>query len=393
LLVLANLITNPHEPNALVEDGMLGKITKASVDRMQPGSLMWDTSLVGFGARLQLRHVHYIIRYRINGRQKFLTIGKHGPFTPETARREAQRLLGQIARGVDPAQPKEGNLAATLDRYLTCKRAQLRPHSFEAVERHLRKHAAPLHPLALTEISRRDVAEVLGRIETNSGLIARNRVRSSLSAFFAWAIAEGLIEANPVQGTAKASEGLGRERVLSPAELRSVWQACGNDDFGRITKLLMLTGQRRTEIAGLRWNEVRPAEATIVFAAERIKNHREHTLPLSRQALAILTDTKEKGNSSWPSNGSVFASMSWSYVKAQLDKRAGIAPFVLHDIRRSVAMHMAELGVQPHVIEAVLNHVSGHKAGVAGIYNRARYAAEMRDALQRWADHVEAITS
>ena len=162
---------------------MLGKITKAAVDKLQAGSLIWDTSLVGFGVRRQLRDPHYLVRYRFGGKQKFVTIGKHGAWTPETARREAQRLLGIVAGGVDPAaKAADGDtFGARLERYLERKRLTLRPRSFIEIERHLRKHAQPLHSLQLPAITRRDIAEVLAGVESDSGMFARNRVRSPSS--------------------------------------------------------------------------------------------------------------------------------------------------------------------------------------------------------------------
>jgi integrase len=122
-----------------------------------------------------------------------------------------------------------------------------------------------------------------------------------------------------------------------------------------------------------------------------VKNGRQHEVPVSRQALAVV-ERQPRRNSS----GFLFSDKrgfnDWDGGKQVLDQRVGIAPWTLHDLRRTCATGMAELGVQPHIIEAVLNHVSGHKAGVAGVYNRARYADDMRSALQRWADHVDKIT-
>jgi integrase len=384
LTVLNNLLSNFPQSNQLKGEGMLAKITKAAVDRMQPGALLWDTSLVGFGARLQLRHVHYIVRYRFGGKQKLLTIGKHGPFTPETARREAQRLLGVVASGVDPAaKAAEGDsFSAVMERYLERKSTVLRPRTFVEVERHLRKHSAALHKLALDQISRRDVAEVLAKVEVGSGSIARNRVRASLSAFWSWAITEGLVENSPVQATAKASEGNGRERVLNESETCAVWSACGDDDFGKIVKLLLLTGQRKNEIAQLRWSEICLADATITFPPERTKNGRQHTLPLSRQALALLTSIPHDGDA-------VFRQVHWTNAKERLALE--LPHWTLHDLRRTAVTWMNELGTAPHIVEAVVNHVSGNKAGIAGRYNRARYETEMRAALQKWADHIEAL--
>jgi integrase len=368
---------------------MQGKISKQTVDKLAPGSLLWDRSLVGFGVRRQLKHPHYIVRYRIDGKQKFLTIGRHGTWTPETARRKAQELLGIVATGIDPAATKSvedgDNFAAVAERFLARQRLRLKPRSIEELERYLRKNAQPLHSLPLARIDRRTVAEALGEVEHQCGPVARNRFRSNLSAMFAWAITEGLIENNPVTGTAKADENGGRERVLTEAEIKALWQACAdNSDFSRIIRLLLLTGQRRNEIGLLQCSEVNLAHAILTLPAERTKNGREHTLPLSKQAVAVLQGILDR-------EGAVFASTNWASEKVKLDARLKLAHWTLHDLRRSMATHCAELGVMPHVIEAILNHISGHKSGVQGVYNRARYLEPMREALQRWADHIEAL--
>jgi integrase len=258
------------------------------------------------------------------------------------------------------------------------------------VVRHLTKQCAPLHRLRLGEIDRRTVATLLAEIETTSGPVARNRARSSLSAFFAWAITEGLLDANPVVGTAKVNEGGSRERVLTHEELGKLWLDLRPSGYGDIVRLLLLTGQRIEEIGALQWNEVDLARKLIVLPPARTKNKRQHGLPLSSQACAILERQPRRNRSAFLFGDAGFK--NWSRAKAALDKCLRIAEWHVHDLRRSCATGMAELGVQPHIIEAVLNHVSGHKAGVAGIYNRARYEGEMRLALQRWADHVEAIT-
>jgi integrase len=264
-----------------------------------------------------------------------------------------------------------------IDRYLERKRASLRSGSFRDTERYLRQHSAPLHSFRLSQIDRRKIAALLGDVETSSGPVARNRARSALSSFFAWAIAEGLLDANPVTGTLKAEEGGSRERVLSRDEIVALWRGLGEDPFSEIVRLLLLLGQRRDEIGELQWSEIDKKQ--IILPASRTKNGREHILPLSPQALAILDRQPRRNSSAYLFGERGFN--NWSYAKAELDKRLGLAPWRLHDLRRTCATGMAELGVQPHIIEAVLNHVSGHKAGVAGIYNRARYEVEMREAL------------
>jgi integrase len=369
----------------------VGNVTISSVGKLK--GWLWDTHCVGFGARRQTNHVHYYIRYRHNGQQVIKSFGRHGALTPDTARAKAKQLLGTVASGVDPfAQSLSGEgFAIAVDRYLSRKRTSLKLSSFEEAERYLRQRSLPLHSFRLSQIDRRKCAALLGDVETISGPVARNRLRSALSAFFAWAIAEGLIDVNPVTGTLKADEGGSRERVLSTDELRQLWLCLGNDPFSDIVRLLLLLGQRRNEIGKLQWAEVDLARKMIILPASRVKNGREHTLPLPVQALAILERQPRRNSSEFVFGGRGI--QNWSRGKRALDQRLAIAPWRLHDLRRTCATQMAELGVQPSVIELALNHVSGHKAGVAGIYNRSKLTDAVREGLQKWSDHVDLITA
>lgn len=374
---------------------MRAKITKSAVDKMQPQTVLWDSEVKGFGCR---RHHtggrHYLLRYRFAGRQTFKKIGRHGsPWTPEMARAHALKLLGQIVSGVNPAiaERRGDTFAQELPRYLETKRRELKQATFAQTERQLRVQAAPLHSMELARIERRTIATLLSEVERGSGVVARNRLRSTLSAFWNWCIAEGIVETNPVQGTTVAEEGPSRDRVLSDGELAQVW-AKGSDAI----KLLILTGCRRDEIALMRWSEIDFDRSLLVLPATRTKNGQKHELPLAPLALSILRN--QERNSPRPlvaaNDVLVFGRVSWSHAKEVLDRSlTGVAGWRIHDIRRSVATGMGELGILPHIIEAVLNHISGHKAGVAGIYQRAKYSEPMRDALSRWAAHVEQITS
>jgi integrase len=381
------------------EDALMavGKVTNASIANLD--GWMWDHKLVGFGARKQIKGVHFYVRYRIDGTQVVKSIGRLGPWTCDTARNEAKRLLGIVASGVDPyAQSLSSEtFGAEIERYLLRKRTSLRPSWFAQTESYLCNYFAPLHKLLFAEIDRRKVSAILGEIETNSGPIARNRARAALSAFYTWAIQEGFVDQSPVVGTGKATEGASRDRVLSPDELKRLWRSLGDGRFADIVRLLLLTGQRRTEIGRLTWSEVDLDRKLIVLGPERTKNSRPHEVPLSTQALAILTRQPKRTEFVFSRRGF----MNWADAKARLDQRVGIAPFRLHDLRRSCATGLAELGINPWIIEVVLNHYSkstlgavelpGHRASVAGIYNRAKYEGEMRSALQRWADHLDRI--
>jgi integrase len=379
----------------------VGKVTISSINKLQ--GYLWDTFVTGFGARKQTNGTFYYIRYRHNGTQTVKSIGRHGPLTPDTARAKAKQLLGVVAGGIDPfAQALSGEgFPAAVERYLERKRASLKPTSFVEAGRYLRKAAAPLHSLRLSQIDRRKIAALLGEIETSSGPVARNRLRSTLSAFFNWCIAEGLLDTNPVQGTAKANENGSRERVLSKDELRQLWRSLDDSPFSNVVRLLLQTGQRRNEIGKLQWSEIDLAGKQIVLPPQRVKNGRQHEVPLSHQALALLERLPRRNSSDFLFGRRGFT--DWDGGKARLAQRAGITNFHLHDLRRTCATMLGELGVLPHVIEAVLNHHSrsvvgevvlpGHKAGVAGVYNRSKMSDAVREALQRWADWLERVTA
>ena len=259
-------------------------------------------------------------------------------------------------------------LGDVVERYLPYAERKLKASTYSGVVLHLRKHWRPLHAFELQNLERRHVAAELGRIATSSGLYGANRSRAALSALFAWAIGEGLTDTNPVVGTNKATEEVSRDRVLTSDELSLIWRHAGEGDYGAIVRLLILTGQRREEVGGILWSEIDLKAAMWRIASERTKNARPHEVPLSQPALDIL-GARARVDGRALVFGSRGPFSGWSKAKAALDARMAAelgqapTPWRLHDIRRTVATGLADLGVQPHVIEAVLNHVSGHKAG------------------------------
>jgi integrase len=210
--------------------------------------------------------------------------------------------------------------------------------------------------------------------------------------FLNWCAGEGFIDANPAVFTNKNPEQE-RDRVLSNAELRKIWHALPEGDFGDIIKLLALTGQRRDEIGQLRWDEVDLDRAVITLPGLRTKNGRQHMIPLAAKAMGILTARWERRD---PDRALVFGIgqrgfSGWADCKRRLDDEIKLPPWVIHDLRRTVSTGMNEIGVPPWVVELVLNHVSGHRGGVSGTYNKALLAAEKANALARWDEHLMAV--
>lgn len=408
-----------------------GNITIRAVQALAPGEAIWDAghkeAVRGFGVRRQRDQATYVVKYRMDGRQRFYTIGPHGsPWTPDTARRKAKQLLGLVADHKDPAEAKAqarleaaDTLRKIIDVYLKAVGPKQRPKTHSEIKRYLNEAWKPLHSISVFKITRRQVTAQVARIAEAHGAVTATRARAALCTLFNWTISEGLdLPANPVLGSNRPAQPKSRNRVLTDTELRAIWRACADDDYGRIVRLLMLTAQRRDEVGGMQWDEIAGNLWTI--PGVRTKNHREHVLPLTASILALIQAQPHRndrdyifGDGPRRKDDEPRGFGGWSKSKAALDTRifeaskkiakgAGedvgkvkpLPHWTLHDLRRTAATVMADrLGVLPHIVEAILNHVSGHRAGVAGIYNRARYEGEMREALERWSRDVAALVA
>jgi integrase len=362
----------------------------------------WDDDLPNFGIRLRPGGSKtWTIFYRIGTKQRRESLGDCRKLELDAARKIAKQRFAQVELGVDPRAVKDKaradatasklTLAVVVESYLDFKEPLLRAASHEAARRYFSIHWKPLLDRSIETIRRLDVAARLQEITKQHGRVSASRARANLSALLGWCMREGLLENNVVVGTNNPAQGLpSRERVLDAHEIRRIWHACGDNDFGLIVKLLLLSAQRRNEIADARWSEVDFDKATLTLPAARTKNGRAHTVPLAPTALDIFNEVRQRG----AEGDRVFATLSWTNAKAKLDHKIAaeggpLAHWTLHDLRRSAATHMAELGTAPHVVEAALNHV-GHK-GVAHIYNKASYAREKAAAMSVWAEHLGAI--
>jgi integrase len=364
----------------------------------------FDEALPGFGYRLRLGAGGRVLRswvaqYRRAGATRRLLLGAAEVLSAEQARAAAKKVLAKVALGEDPQADKavrrdkdKLSLLSIVREYLSLRQSEVRPKTMSEITRYLTgPYFKPLHGMPIDTIAQRDVAACLVAIARQRGNVTSAQARRALSAFFVWAMGEGVVTANPVIGTRRPKEET-RDRTLTDPELVAVWRACEENDFGRIVKLLFLTGARRGEVGGMCWSEIDLERGTWTIPKERSKNGRQHILPLTPLALKIIAKVLQRvGRDHLFGDWSGVGFTIWDTFKKRLDGKAGVSNWVVHDIRRSVATKMADIGIAPHVIEQILNHQSGHKSGVAGIYNRSSYTNEVRAALALWTDHVEAL--
>jgi integrase len=375
--------------------------TKTTIRKMQcsPGqdeSLFWDAAVRGFGMRaLRSGRRSWIYQYRDeHGRTRRIVLGDVSAVSLEAAREAARQKAASVAQGANPSVERKkkrtaGTVLEVVEAYLVHARNRQRSRTFTGTERHLRVHAAPLHHDRVETVRRGDIAGLLGRIAESSGPISANRLRAALSAMWTWGLRTGLINAdnNPVTFTVRQRENT-RDRTLSGAELKAIWNATDNGkDYSRIVRLCLLTACRREEIGGLRWDEIQ--NDRIAFGPNRMKGNLAHEvalLPMISSAFPKRPDD-ERGYV-FGRRGTGFS--GWSKSKINLDaKLAGIGvempAWGLHDLRRTVSTRLHDAGVEPLVIEALLAH---KQQGVAAVYNRASFREAKSAALMRWHEIV-----
>jgi integrase len=386
---------------------LTGKSTAAlQLPTGKADAIYFDEQIRGFGYRLRagaggnvLRS--WIVQYRRAGGTRRITLGNAAVLSAGQARKEAKKALGRVAIGEDPQAERidrrgkdQHSFRSVAGEYLQAKEPGVRRRTFIEAKRYLTcSYFKPLHHMPVDTITRKDVAARLIAITRENGSVTASRARTAVNTFFIWTMQMGLVEANPVIGTIQPKDSEGRSRVLTDAELAAVWRACGDDDHGKIARLLVLTGCRRQEVGSMRWSELDAERGVWTIPAERTKNKHAHELPLTTAGWQIIDGVSRRAHRDYLFGVRAQGYGNWAEGKVALDKALGngVASFVLHDIRRTVATRMADLGIAPHVIETILNHRGGHKGGVAGIYNRSSYEREARAALGLWADHVRTL--
>jgi integrase len=362
----------------------------------------WDDELRGFGYRLRATGANapvrksWVVQYKRAGATRRMLLGQASVLGAEQARLQARAVLGKVAQGEDPASDRrdrrdhdQNTMRALVVEYLATKRSGLRPKTFTEMERYLTgKYFKPLHGMPVDTIGLRDVARRIVVISRECGNATAREARGALSTFFVWCLTMGLSERNPVAGAVKPAAIKPRERVLKDHELAAIWHACGDDEYGKVIRLLILTGCRRAEIGGMCWSEIDPDKGTWTLPASRSKNSRAHTLPLMPMMREIIDPMPRMVGRDQLFGRRAGGFTNWTLPKPILDERSEVTDWVVHDIRRTVATGMADIGVLPHIIEATLNHYSGHRAGVGGVYNRSVYPRDVRNALAMWERYL-----
>ena len=401
------------------------KLTDRAIRRKPPetGILeLWDSVVPGLALRIHAGGKRsYCVTARIKGRhvdgrpkeQVRRTIGTTVTHSLAQAREGAREILHDAAKGVDSASKEAKKVAAeqarreaeraTAKTFRTVAEAWLADTGRGGGARLSRKKNIlsqferevfpTLGAVPVTEIRRADVRDLVRALAIEKP-IAANRCLATVRRALAWAVAQDKLDANPAAGIEAPAEEVSRDRVLSNAEIATLWPAFGQlgYPFGPVFQLLLLTGARRNEVGGMAWSEV---DGDIwSLPGERTKNNRPHIVPLSTTAREILDNVAQIDGSDliFTSNGKRPVS-GWGRAKERLDKIAGVEGWTLHDLRRTLVTGMNEaLNIEPHVVEAVVNHQSGGaKAGVAGVYNRALYLPQRKVALESWAQHIAGI--
>jgi integrase len=385
-------------------------LTARAVEAAKPGSARTEIpDGTGTGLYLAIETTgtkSWILRCRHAGVSKRITLGRagEGGLTLAAARAAAATTRHRLEQGIGttPApklsgRPDSGDrIEAAVASFLELHaRRKNRASTAWAAERIFNRLVLPAwRGRSIHDIKRRDVIDLVEHIATDRPYLA-NRTLGVLSKFFNWLCARDVLEVSPAAGVERPFQEQVRNRTLIEAELKALWLACeGDGPFGQALRMLVLTGARRNEVSHMRWAEIDADQRVWLLPSERSKNAREHTIPLSSQAWALIQSMPRLAGCDYvfsvDGHGPI---IGWAKAKTRLSAKAGIPEkdWRLHDLRRSVAAGMARLGTSVPVIEKALNHQSGVFRGIVSTYQTHDYADEITIALQRWGDHVEQL--
>lgn len=354
----------------------------------------WDTYLPGFGLRVAKGgQKTFCMMCRDKGKQRRITLGRYPIMTLAEARDAAREKLRLVSQGL-PLEDKKLEVMSVEQAFKNFVELYAKKKNKDWKRAELRLKGTLIKEyghLDVREITRDNINMLLDKIVARGAPRQANRVHSGVSKFFKWSVERGYIESSPALYISKPSKENPRDRVLSDEEVSRIWVAAEGIGypFGPIIQILILTGQRKSEVSDIRWSEINIREKIWNLPKERSKNGRAHTIPLSDSVIKTLNQVPRYLHSDFvfTTTGSTPVSGFGRFKKA-LDNASDVSEWKIHDIRRTVASGMARLKVSPHIVEKVLNHVSGTFSSVAGVYNRYGYDTEKRDALSLWEQHI-----
>jgi len=349
----------------------------------------FDEAFKGFGLRVSVGGSKTFVL--MHGKRRNLrTLGRYPDISLAEARVAAKKVQGQVVGtdGAAPARAASISFDEVRNQFLKDSFRRTKTSTHDEYTRLLHKHFNFSKPI--TSVTRKEISEIITdlRGKPSSAHHAFIGIRTMMN----WAVLHGYLTASPVPPL--RFKPMARSRTLTVEELLLVWkraEAVGHP-YGTIVKLLILTGQRRGEIAGLRRSWL--TKDGITYPAGFCKNKREHMIPLGPMARNLIESIPIDGDLVFPARGRANTPYSgWSKSKAQFEAPLGIADFTLHDLRRTFSSQLAAMGTPIHVTEKLLNHVSGTLSGVAAIYNRYSYAAEMRSAVEAFEARLMILLS
>lgn len=342
----------------------------------------WDTTTPGFGIRCSAKSKSYVIMY--GPKRQLKTIGRHPALSLSDARKQAKLYLASKATTID--DPIKHDYQDVLSAYLADCHTRLRASTLEGYRLYL-------HGIAfegpISEINQRMIMQNIERFTASPS--SRNYAFTTYKVFFNWAVQRQYLASNPLFGLKRPHRSTSRDRVLSEDEIKILltYTLKRIDRYCGIVCLLLATGQRRSEISGLRWDEI--IDGKLHFSSDRTKNARGHVIPLGMLGTQILE--RQITN-----NAYVFGDLTsdqpfcgWSRAHRRLLRETDLLHFTLHDLRRTFATTHAKIGTPIHVIEKLLNHVSGSISGVAAVYNRHSYMEEMIAAMEAYDEYLEKL--
>ena len=351
--------------------------------RSLPAGEYWDAKLPSFGVRIGARTSTFLLK-KGNRRVK---LGTYPALSLADARRKAHTLKA------DPeTQAADITFREAVDLFLATHCKGYRARVLAETERMLKK-LAPLDKRKLAKVTTHDLNAIIDAQAPSEA----NHLFKTARTFFRFCIRRRLLMYSPLQGLAIPNREQARARVLTDAELKSIWEACEScGAFGIIVRLLILTGQRRGEIAALHTSWLNLDSKAVTIPATITKNGREHTFPIGSVCQSILSTHQPKAANSlfFPattSNSSQTTFSAWSKSKANLDKLSGVSDWTLHDLRRTFATTLARLGTPIHVVEKLLNHVSGTTGGLVAVYQKHQWWDEQVVAINAYESHLQRI--